>query len=105
MTFTRPGRPTFENHFWYAPEARQFVKVDGAQGFLKFQIAGLDRPSAGPIQFALEGLPEKERIGVDGFTIGGKVTAPKGLAKVVVTVNGAEVSSADERGRPGPRSR
>ena len=102
VTFADQGGRSHENHFWYAPEARQFIKADGAQGILKFQIAGLDRPSAGPIQFALEGLPEKERIGVDGFTIGGKVTAPKGLAKVVVTVNGAEVSSADERRAPKP---
>jgi uncharacterized caspase-like protein len=102
VTFADQGGRRHENHFWYAPEARQFIKADGAQGILKFQIAGVDRPSAGPIQFALEGLPEKERIGVDGFTIGGKVTAPKGLAKVVVTVNGAEVSSADERRAPKP---
>jgi hypothetical protein len=74
--------------------------MDGASPFLKFQIAGLDRPSGGPIQFALEGLPEKERIGVDSFTVGGKVTAGKGIARVVVTVNGAEVASVDEQRAP-----
>jgi uncharacterized caspase-like protein len=102
MTLTRPDGRQYENNLWYAPDARQFVKMDGGSGFLKFQIAGLDRPSAGPIQFALEGLPDKERIGVDGFTIGGKVTAGKGLAAVMVTVNGAEVSSVDERRAPKP---
>jgi uncharacterized caspase-like protein len=102
MTLTRQDGRQLENNLWYAPEARQFVKMDGASGLLKFQIAGLDRPSVGPIQFALEGLPDKERIGVDGFTIGGKVTAGKGLAKVVVTVNGAEVSSVDQRRAPKP---
>ena len=102
VTITDQGGRGNENHFWYAPEVRQMVKAEGMVGILKFQIAGLDRPSAGPIQFVLEGLPEKERIGVDGFTIGGKVTAPKGLAKVVVTVNGDEVASADERRAPKP---
>jgi hypothetical protein len=102
VTFTRRDGQQLENHLWYAPEARQFVKMDGAMGFFKFQIAGLDRPTAGPIQFALEGLPEKERIGVDDFTLGGKVTAGKGLAAVVVTVNGAEVATMDERRAPKP---
>ena len=76
--------------------------MDGATDFLKFQVAGLDRATTGPIQFALEGLPEKERIGVDGFTIGGRVTAGKGLATVVVTVNGAEVATVDDRRAPKP---
>jgi len=102
MTFTRSDRRQLENTLWYAPEARQFVKMDGATGFLKFQIAGLDRPAAGPIQFVLEGLPERDRIGVDGFTIGGKVMAGKGVATVSVTVNGAEVATRDERSAPKP---
>jgi len=62
ITFTRQDRSQLENVLWYAPEARQFVKMDGATGFLKFQVAGLDRATTGPIQFALEGLPEKERL-------------------------------------------
>jgi len=98
----RPDGRQIENTLWYAPEARQFVKMEGASGPLRFQIAGLDRPTAGPIQFALEGLPEKDRIGVDGFTIGGKVMAGKGLATVTVTVNGAEVATRDERRAPKP---
>ena len=102
MTVTRQDGRQLAGNLWYAPEVRQFVKMDGEPGFFKFQIAGVDRPTAGPIQFALEGLPEKERIGVDGFTIGGKVTAGKGLAKVFVTVNGAEVASVDEQRSPKP---
>jgi uncharacterized caspase-like protein len=102
MTLRRQDGREFENTLWYAPEARQFVKMDGATGFLKFQIAGLDRPTAGPIQFALEGLPEKDRIGVDGFTIGGKVMAGKGLATVTVTVNGVEVAARGDRSAPKP---
>ena len=102
VTFTRQDGRQLENTLWYAPEARQFVGMDGAIGLLKFQIAGLERPAAGPIQFALEGLPEKDRISVDGFTIGGKVTAGKGLAAVAVTVNGAEVATRDERSAPKP---
>ena len=102
VTLTRQDGRQFENALWYAPEARQLVKMEGATGIFKFQIAGLDRPTAGPIQFALEGLPEKDRIGVDGFTIGGKVTAGKGLATVAVTVNGAEVATRDERRAPKP---
>lgn len=102
MTLKRQDGRQFAGTFWYAPEVRQFVKMDGEPGFFKFQIAGIDHPTAGPIQFVLEGLPEKERIGVDGFTIGGKVTAGKGLVRVFVTVNGAEVATMDEQRAPKP---
>src|SRR5438552_2705760 len=54
------------------------------------------------LKWPLEGLAEKERIGVDGFTIGGRVTAGKGLATVVVTVNGADVATVDDRRAPKP---
>jgi hypothetical protein len=91
-----------EATLWYAPEVRQFVKNEGQLGILNFQMAGLDRLVAGPIQFALEGLPEKERIGVDTITLGGKVIGGKGLATVVVAVNGAEVANQDERRAPKP---
>ena len=102
MVMVRPDGRQFTSNLWYAPEVRQYVKMDGDPGFFRFQIAGLDRPTAGPVQFALEGLPEKDRIGVDGFTIGGKVTAAKGLVKVFVTVNGAEVASVEESRAPKP---
>ena len=49
MTITRQDGRQLENTLWYAPEARQFVKMDGASDILKFQIAGLDHPTAGPI--------------------------------------------------------
>ena len=62
MTVTRQDGRQIENTLWYTPEARQFVKMDGATGLLKFQIAGLDRPTAGPIQFALEGLPRRTAL-------------------------------------------
>ena len=102
MIVTRQDGRRLPGTLWYAPEVRQFVKMEGEPGFFKFQMAGVDHPATGPIQFALEGLPEKERIGVDAFTIGGKVTAGKGLARVFVTVNGAEVASVDERKSPRP---
>jgi hypothetical protein len=102
LTFTNQGGRSFENHLWYSPEARQYIKADGPQGTLRFQLVGLDHPTTGPIQFALEGMPEKDRVGIDSITLGGKVTAGKGLASVVVTVNGAEVASKNERRAPKP---
>src|SRR5882762_6234391 len=99
LTFTNPGGRSFENHIWYSPEARQYIKAEGPQGVLRFQLVGLDHPTAGPIQFALEGMPEKERVGTDTLTLGGKVTAGKGLASVVVTLNGAEVASKLREGK------
>jgi len=102
LTFTNPGGRSFENHIWYSPEARQYIKAEGPQGVLRFQLVGLDHPTAGPIQFALEGMPEKERVGTDTLTLGGKVTAGKGLASVIVTLNGAEVASKNERRAPKP---
>src|SRR6266849_667675 len=102
LTFTNPGGRSFENHLWYSPEARQYIKADGAHGILRFQLVGLDHPTAGSIQFALEGMPERERVGTDTLTLRGKVTAGKGLASVVVTLNGAEVASKNERRAPKP---
>ena len=102
LTFTNQGGRSFENHLWYSPEARQYIKAEGSSGILRFQLVGLDHPTAGPIQFALEGMPEKERVGIDTLTLGGKVTAGKGLASVVVTLNGAEVASKNERRAPKP---
>jgi uncharacterized caspase-like protein len=102
LTVTNQGGRSWENHLWYSPEARQYIKADGQQGLLRFQLVGLDHPTIGPIQFALEGMPEKERVGIDTITLGGKVTAGKGLASVVVTVNGAEVASKNERRAPKP---
>jgi uncharacterized caspase-like protein len=102
LTFTNQGGRSFENHLWYSPEARQYIKADGPQGVLRFQLVGLDHPATGPIQFALEGMPEKERVGTDTITLGGKVTAGKGLASVVITLNGAEVASKNERRAPKP---
>jgi len=102
LTFTNQGGRSFENHLWYSPEARQYIKAEGSSGILRFQLVGLDHPTAGPIQFALEGMPEKERVGIDTLTLGGKVTAGKGLASVVVTLNGAEVATKNERRAPKP---
>src|SRR6266852_5048023 len=79
LTFTNQGGRRFENHLWYSPEARQYIKADGPQGTLRFQLVGLDT-----------------------IALGGKVTAGKGLASVVVTVNGAEVASKNERRAPKP---
>ena len=86
---------------WYAPEARQFVKGEGHEvGSLAFQIVAVDRPDAAPLQVALAEPKDQARVASDRIVVAGKVTAGRGVARVTVVLNGAEISRHDERGAP-----
>jgi hypothetical protein len=95
------GRPTgrrWELQSWYAPEARQLVKAEGYDlGLYTFQVVAVDRPATAPLEVALEGPKDQARVATEGTVLAGKVTAGKGVARVAVTLNGAEVSVQEEK--------
>jgi hypothetical protein len=89
---------------WYAPEVRQFVKVEASSivSDLAFQVVAVDRPLPAPLLVALVEPKEQSRSTADRLTLTGKVTSGKGVAKVTVTLNGQEVSRQEEQASPKP---
>ena len=96
---------------WYAPELRQFVKFDGHQiagravaaispDFLKFQVVAVDRPDLAPLQVALHEPKDQARLTAEKTVVLGKVAADTGVARITVTLNGAEVSTQEEKKAP-----
>jgi hypothetical protein len=85
--------------FWYAPEAQQFVKWEGffADRFRNWEVVSLDRPALAPLQVAHEQPMDQARITSERIVVAGKVSGGKGVAKVSVTLNGAEVFQQSAR--------
>jgi hypothetical protein len=88
--------------FWYAPEVRQFVKMEttGAPWSLAFQVVAVERPVSGPLQVALEAPKDQARVPTERLLLAGRVTGGKGVARVTVTLNGQEVARQEEKGTP-----
>ena len=104
-------RPRWQLESWYAPEVRQFVKYEGYQTtgqhtanppleFLKFQVVAVDRPDTAPLQVALQEPKDQARLTTEKTLVLGKVTAGTGVARVTVALNGAEVSTQEEKKAP-----
>jgi hypothetical protein len=88
---------------WYAPEARQIVRGRGrGGGHLTWDVVALDRHEAAPLQLALSGPDDQARVQSDRLALTGKVTAGRGVSRVVVTVNGDAVAQRDETRAPKP---
>ena len=87
---------------WYAPEARQFVKMEGGGNLwrLGFQVVAIDRPMPAPLAIVLHEPKEQVRLTIPGLMLAGKVTSGKGVARVTVTLNSAEVARQEEKGTP-----
>jgi hypothetical protein len=87
------GTPERELITWYAPEARQVVKMEGHPwfGFLAFQNVAVDRPPSEPLAIEVQ-LP-KDQMTVTGseIVLASKTTSGKGVASVIITLNGEEV--------------
>ena len=82
---------------WYAPEIRQFVKAEGERlGMLTFEIITLDRPASEPLAIALREPKDQARVTSGDVAVAGKITSGKGMARLSVTLNGEEISSADK---------
>ena len=94
----------FQLSMWYAPQARQLVKINGVNprgepwGFPSFVIAAVDRPE--PLHIALEPTPSGpagERVVVKGVARSGS-----GVVDVVVSLNGTQVAREGPRATPSP---
>ena len=86
---------TFERQLitWYAPEARQIVKIEGHPWFGSFQIVALDRPSSEPKPPAInvESPADQATLSEPEIVLATKVTSGKGVAGLTLTLNGEEV--------------
>jgi hypothetical protein len=95
------GRGPRQVTLWYAPEVQEIVKADGGEAaILSFQVVAVERPVRPPLTVVLRELPDYARFATDRLTLAGRVTSGKGVARVVVTLNGREVSRREEAGTP-----
>jgi hypothetical protein len=86
---------TFERQLitWYAPEARQIVKIEGHPWFGSFQIVALDRPSSEPKppEINVESPADQATLSEPEIVLATTVTSGKGVAGLTLTLNGEEV--------------
>mgnify|MGYP001592747840 CR=1 FL=1 len=89
---------SMELQAWYAPEIRQFVKLQAQNlGPLDFHVVAVDRPATAPLQVALADPKDQARVASEGIVAAGKVTSGTGVSRVSVTLNGKEVSKQEEK--------
>ncbi len=95
------GRQSWSVEMWYAPEARQIVKAEGAglRG-LDFQLVAADQSAPAALQVILDDPKDQVRTSSAETMVGGKVTAGAGVARVLATLNGAEILARAERSPP-----
>ena len=95
------GRQSWSVEMWYAPEARQIVKAEGAglRG-LDFQLVAADQSAPAALQVILDDPKDQVHTGSAETIVGGKVTAGAGVARVLATLNGAEILARAERSPP-----
>jgi Caspase domain len=95
------GRQSWSLDMWYAPEAKQIVKAEGAglRG-LDFQLVAADRPALASLQVILDDPKDQVHTSSAETMVGGKVTAGAGVARVLATLNGAEILARAERSPP-----
>jgi len=95
------GRQSWSVEMWYAPEARQIVKAEGAglRG-LDFQLVAADQSAPAALQVILDDPKDQVHTGSAETMVGGKVTAGAGVARVLATLNGAEILARAERSPP-----
>jgi hypothetical protein len=92
------------SHTWYSPEVRQLVKTEasGRAWSQPFQIVAIDRPVLAPLQVVLQEPKDQARVTAERIAVSGKVTGGKGVARVIVTLNGQEVARQEEKGSDRP---
>jgi hypothetical protein len=74
------------------------VKWQGffADRFPDWEVVALDRPALAPLQVALEQPLDQSRVSSERLVVAGKVSGGKGVARVLTTLNGAEVFTQEE---------
>jgi hypothetical protein len=60
-------------------------------------VVALDRPALAPLRVALEQSMDQTRVTSEMVLVAGKVSGGKGVARVSVTLNEAEVFQQSER--------
>jgi uncharacterized caspase-like protein len=87
---------------WYAPEARQIVKVEGHPwfAFVAFQVVAVDRPTSEPLAIAVQAPKDQTTVTSQEIVLTGKVTSGKGVAGLTVTLNGEDVRKWDAHSAP-----
>jgi uncharacterized caspase-like protein len=103
---THPGAWTASLTLWFAPEIGRYVKVESDRNFGGWNAGGwgavlLDVERPEPLAVALEGLSGDRRVETEAFALRGKVTAGRGVKRVTVTLNGAQVLQAGDANTPG----
>ncbi len=95
------GRQSWSVEMWYAPEARQIVKAEGAglRG-LDFQLVAADQSAPAALQVILDDPKDQVHTSSAETMVGGKATAGAGVARVLATLNGAEILARAERSPP-----
>ena len=96
-----PGMWAASVVMWYAPEVGRYVKTEverdfggrGSPGFTAM-LLDIDRPA--PLAITVAGLAPDTRAENATLPFSGKVTSDKGVRRVSVTLNGAEVLKVDE---------
>ncbi|HKB24349.1 MAG TPA: caspase family protein [Methylomirabilota bacterium] len=93
-----PGRTTMTTAYltlWYAPEARQIVRMSGtlvnghSWDAASMELAAVDRPA--PLEIILAEPKDGARLVTESVTLTAKATSGKGLARVAVSLNGQEI--------------
>ena len=95
--------PGWAGKLWYAPEARQYVKAEGRFEIemSDFQVVSLEHPPATlSFHISLQQPKDQEHIDNESTVVTGRVTAPRGVSRVVITVNGKEVARQEEQRAP-----
>lgn len=95
--------PGWTGKLWYAPEARLYVKAEGRFEIemSDFQVISLERPPAtSPFQLTLKQPKDQDHVIGESILIAGKVTAPRGVTRVIITLNGQEIAKQEEQRTP-----
>lgn len=93
--------PTWWLRTWYAPEIRQFIAAEGRNADdLEFQLVGVDPVLTAPLRLFVRDPEDRAQVTRDELTVTGRASAGKGIARVTVSVNGAEVHRRDEPRAP-----
>src|SRR5438094_662827 len=100
-----PGGWTSSIVMWYAPDLGRYVKMEnerdwGGRGNPGFTAVLLDVDRPAPLSIAVAGLGPEARSESATLAFSGKVTADKGVRRVTVTLNGAEVLAVDGASNP-----
>ena len=94
----------FQLSMWYAPQARQLVKITAVNprgdpwGLPSFVIAAVDRPE--PLRIALE--PPAPGPAGDRTLVKGVARSGNGVVDVIVSLNGTQVAREGARAAPAP---